>query len=147
MNYHIQWTATAFWFVSFDFFLFWHTVLCISRPQITPPVAHTIFLYTDLCLPWLQSHVKTTNQKQESGITHTFCWNRLQYPMIARCRMLVPSDFMFKWPWLWDLILFVQTLSPLRNMCFIMQCSEALCSVQHNQSFKAFVLIISCNQQ
>lgn len=67
--------------------------------------------------------------------------------MIVRCRVPVHSDFMFKWLWLTDLILSVQTLSSLGNMCFIMQLSEALGSIQQNQSFKAFVLIISCNQQ
>lgn len=40
-------------------------------------------------------------------------------------------------------ILSVNALSPLRNMCFIIQ---ALGSTQHKQSFNAAALIVSSNQ-
>lgn len=54
-------------------------------------------------------------------------------------------DFMFKRLWLRDLILSVQSLSLLSNMCFIMDLSEALRSTTSPP--RPFALIISCNQR
>lgn len=62
------------------------------------------------------------------------CYRSSQYPMI------VPV----KWSWLWNIIPSLNALSPLRNMCFIIQ---ALGSTQHKQPFNAAALIVSSNQR
>lgn len=60
------------------------------------------------------------------------------------CCHSAPWLFLFKWSWLWDIIPSLNALSPLRNMCFIIQ---ALGSTQHKQSFNAAALIVSSNQR
>lgn len=119
----------SFWAVLWKCFyavLFWHR----NNTNHTPNGSYC------LCVLVYIFKLKTRRRKK---IFH--------YPLIVQCREVFLSDFMFKWLWLTNLILSVKTLRPLGNMCFIMQRSKALGSVQHNQSFKAFVLIISCNQQ
>lgn len=56
---------------------------------------------------------------------------------ITLSQVLVLSDFVFKWPWLRDLILSVQTLSPLSNM-FYNETLRGIRQPKHNHPFKAF---------
>lgn len=104
MTSPLQWfTPTAF--------LFTVTVLCISGEQ----------WWYNLFVDWYICHGSNPMWRQEITVIKQILLERLQYPMIVKFRVL--SDIMFKWRWLWDLILSVNTLSPLRNMCFIMWCS------------------------
>lgn len=77
-----------------------------------------------------------SKSQNESDTTHKLFQSHYGIPWLSDAGCCWLPQTLFKWSWLWDLILSVQTLSPLSNMCFIMQRSGALCSVQHSQSFK-----------
>lgn len=72
----------------------------------------TVYTSSNTCVRWLQSHVKTAHKK------HRYL-ELLKFHIIVGWMVL--PDSMFNWPWFRDLIHYVQTLSPLSNMCFIMQ--------------------------